>query len=109
MNGKWKTVIPYFLVLVLLASLVLGCGAKKAEGRVTIKVGVITDLTGPDSAACIPLTWAVQNTLKYLQRSEPIQGVELKLDIYDARLDHSRWLNTTRQEDVKQLTRVPRT
>lgn len=88
----WKKAIVCVLVLALLAlPLVglLGCG-KEEKGVVTIKVGYLTDLTGPAATAMRPNQWAILDAWKYLDETDPIAGVKLKLEPYDTQMNPAR-------------------
>ena len=106
MNKKWTTVLGCVLVLTLLATSTLGC-TKKAEEEVIIRLGNITDLTGPAATACVPYSWAYEESLEYLNEEDPIPGVEVQLVTYDGKLEPARavpgydWL---RARDVVAIT-----
>jgi len=90
MNHKWKVAISCFAVLALLTVVVSGCAEEGIEGKKVIKVGLITDITGPAGAALVPNTWAIEDWTKYINEEDPIPGVEIKLIIYDCKYDPSR-------------------
>jgi len=47
MKNNWRRGMACFLVLALIALLCMGCGDDKGDGKVTVVIGEITDLTGP--------------------------------------------------------------
>lgn len=90
----WKKATVSLLVLALLALPLLGlvgCG-KKETGAVTIKVGYLTDLTGVASPAMTVNQWAILDSWEYLEKTDPIPGVKLKLISYDTGFDASRFI-----------------
>jgi len=99
----WRTAVACAVILALLALPMLGCGDDEEDGKVTIKIGYLTDLTGPASSAMVPNLWAIQDAWEYLKEANPISGVDLKLEYYDTAMDTSRaipgyeWL---KQRDV---------
>jgi len=88
MNCKCKILVASLLILVLLVPLWVGCGGQKKG--VTIKIGEITDLTGPASPAIIPLHWALQDMVRYYNEGGLIPGVKFNLVTWDDRYDPSR-------------------
>jgi ABC-type branched-subunit amino acid transport system substrate-binding protein len=89
----WKKAIVSLLVLALLALPLLGllgCGSSNQTGTVTIKVGYLTDLTGPASSAMQVNQWAILDAWQYLEKNDPIPGVKLKLESYDTQMDPAR-------------------
>jgi hypothetical protein len=88
MNYKVKIGVAFLMTLVLLVPLCVGCGGQKKG--VTIKIGEITDLTGPASPAIIPLHWALQDMVRYYNDEGLIPGVKFNLVTWDDRYDPSR-------------------
>jgi len=69
----------------------LGCGEdKKEEAKVTIKIGYLTDFTGPAATAMVPNLWAILDAWEYLEVNDPIPGVKLELLSYDTAMDASK-------------------
>jgi len=89
MNRNWKKAVASVLVLALIAVLSFGC-AKKAEEKVVITIGEITDLTGPGSPAVIPLYYCLQDVVRYYNEEDLIPGVELDIVTWDNRYDPAR-------------------
>jgi len=89
-KDRWKRPIACFLVLALMAVLCLGCGGDKADGKVTIVIGEMTDLTGPASPAIIPFHYGLQDIIKYYNEEGFIPGVQLKAVTYDTHLNPAR-------------------
>ena len=88
----WEKAIVCLLVLALLAlPLVglLGCG-KKTQEKVTITIGLITDMTGPAGNSCAPYGMAVVDVCRYINDSDPISGVQLRVVSYDTTYNPSR-------------------
>lgn len=79
-----------FLVLALIALLCMGCGDDKGDGKVTVVIGEITDLTGPASPAIIPLHYVTQDVFRHYNEGGLIPGVELKLATYDQQFNPAR-------------------
>ena len=89
MKHGWKVAIVCLLVLTLLATIGAGCG-KKGEGKVTITIGQVNDLTGAASSICITVSKALQDIVRYYNDENLIPGVKLKAVIYDTGLDPSK-------------------
>jgi hypothetical protein len=112
MDGKWKRVIPCFLVLGLLATLWLGCG-KKEEGKVVIRVGYITDYSGGAAPAFESINKCMDDLARYFNDEGLIPGVTLKIDSYDAMYNPARdipayeWLKEKGAEVI--ITPAPHT
>ncbi|MCX5998048.1 MAG: ABC transporter substrate-binding protein [Chloroflexi bacterium] len=90
MRRHWKIAVVILSALVLLASPLLACGSKQTSGTVTVRVGYLTDLSGPASTAMLPNGMAIEDAWEYLEKNDPIPGVKLKLDAYDTQMDPSR-------------------
>jgi PKD repeat protein len=60
--------------------------------EVIITVGLLTDLTGPASPALMPVYYALQDLMKYINEEQPISGVKLRLFAWDTRYDASRFI-----------------
>jgi len=90
MNHSWRKVLASFLVLVLIAVLGVSCGDDEEEGVVTIRLGEITDLTGPGSPAVITLHWALEDMVKYYNENDLIPGVKMDIVSWDSKYDPSR-------------------
>ena len=84
-----KRAICCLLVLLPLAALLSGCGGPSEQG-VVIKIGEITDLTGPASPAIIPLHWGLQDIVRYYNDEGLIPGVKFSIVSWDDRYDPSR-------------------
>jgi len=89
-----KMVIACTLVLALLAIPAVGCGGDDdgGNGKVTIRIGEMNDLSGPASPACIDPHRALGDLIEYYNENELIPGVELKHSFYDTKYDASREL-----------------
>jgi len=74
----------------MVTTLCLGCGGEEPSGKTVIKIGNLTDLTGPASPATVPAAWALEDAASYFNEQNLIPGVELEIIHYDARADPSR-------------------
>ncbi|MBL7119305.1 MAG: ABC transporter substrate-binding protein [Dehalococcoidia bacterium] len=83
MNRKSRIAVACFLALTLVATLGLGCGDDEEEGKVTITVGHITDMTGPASSAYRAVNFALEDVFEYVNQEELIPGVNIKIITYD--------------------------
>ncbi|MBM4462955.1 MAG: ABC transporter substrate-binding protein [Chloroflexi bacterium] len=83
-----KRAVTVLLALILAAMLLPGCGG--SEGRVTITIGEIIDLTGPGSPALRNLHLALVDVIRYFNDEGLIPGVKMKLVTYDDRADPAR-------------------
>jgi len=90
MNHSWKRAIGSFFVLTLLATLCFACAEKEEEGKVTITIGEITDLTGPASPALLPVHYVTMDLVEYYNEEELIPGVKLKIVTYDNNYNPAR-------------------
>jgi len=90
MNHSWKRAIGSFFVLTLLATLCFACAEKEEEGKVTITIGEITDLTGPASPALLPVHYVTMDLVEYYNEEELIPGVKLRLVTYDNNYNPAR-------------------
>jgi hypothetical protein len=90
MKHYWKRTIVSVLVVALVATLCLSCGGSKGEGKVTITIGEITDLTGAGSPALKPLHYGIVDLAAYYNENNLIPGVKIKIATYDDGLDPSR-------------------
>ena len=89
MNRNWKKAVASVLVLALIAVLSFGC-AEKAEGKVVITIGEITDLTGPGSPAVVTLHYCLEDVVRYYNEEDLIPGVKLDIVTWDNRYDPAR-------------------
>jgi len=84
------------MVLVLAAVLLLtvpglvGCGGGGAVELPQIKIGILTDFTGPASFAVRPTLNAFMDCLKLAVADGTIEGATVKFYTYDQRTDYSR-------------------
>ena len=83
MNHKWKVAMACFMVVTLLATLSYGCAEKEEEGKVTITIGQITDLTGPASPAYSVVALALEDAVRYFNEEDLIPGVRINIVTYD--------------------------
>jgi len=91
MNHSWRKVLASFLVLVLIAVLGMSCGDEgDEEGVVTIRIGEITDLTGPGSPAVITLHYCLEDMVRYYNEEGLIPGVKLDIVTWDNKYDPAR-------------------
>jgi len=87
---KARLLITVLLAAALIATLAIGCGKDSADGRTTIVVGSVTDLTGPASHAVKYLRYALDDIVKYINEENPIPGVKLKVVMYDSQYNPAR-------------------
>lgn len=90
MNHSWKTAITSFLVFTLLATLCFACAEKEEEGKVTITIGEITDLSGPASPALLSVHYVTMDLVDYYNEEGLIPGVKLELVTYDCAYNPAR-------------------
>ncbi|MBM4463537.1 MAG: ABC transporter substrate-binding protein [Chloroflexi bacterium] len=88
-NGWKRNAVACFLVIFLIAAVGVGCG-KGTKEKVVITIGNITDFTGPASTALIPMTWAMEDMVRYFNDGDLVPGAKIRIASYDARYDHSR-------------------
>lgn len=91
MKSQWiRIVVSCLMILIIVAALGLSCGKGGGEGKRTIVIGHLSDMTGPASAALIPINYALEDLVRYYNEQGLIPGVELKVVTYDGRYDPSR-------------------
>ncbi|MBM4462724.1 MAG: ABC transporter substrate-binding protein [Chloroflexi bacterium] len=89
MRKGWTKGVAFFLVVVLTAAFGVGCGGG-SEGKVTITIGEVTDLTGPAATAARWSHMTAVDIVRYWNDENLIPGVKLKLATWDERFDPSR-------------------
>ena len=114
MSKRWgKVVLSCLAVLVVLGTLLVGCGKEEGEGKIVITIGHVSDMTGPASTALVPINYAARDLAKYYNDNNLIPGVELKVVEYDARYDPSRdipgWEWVKSKGAILGLTALPTT
>jgi PKD repeat protein len=62
----------------------------KEKEAAVITIGVLNDLTGYASGALRPYQWAMEDLVDYVNKEDPIPGVELRLVTYDTQFDPAR-------------------
>jgi hypothetical protein len=87
--SHWRIAVLCFLVFALLAIPFAGCGGKKGA-KVVIRVGELTDLTGPAGPALKWMTTSMDDLVKYLNENQFIPGAEIKMFRYDTQMDPSK-------------------
>lgn len=91
MKHRWITVVASCLmILAMVAAFCLSCGKGGEEGKVTIVVGNISDMTGPAAPALVPINYVMQDLADYFNDHDLIPGATIKVATYDARYDPSR-------------------
>jgi len=90
MMRTMKRVAVALLALVLAAMLLPGCGGGEEEGRVTIVIGEISDLTGTAAPALRTIHYALEDMSRYYNEEGLIPGVKIKVVSYDTRLNPAR-------------------
>jgi len=90
-RGLKKACIALFLILILGSTAGLGCAGGE-EGKTTIVIGNLTDLTGVAAPALEPMTWALEDIVKDINEQEPIPGVRLEVVNYDTAFNQARFL-----------------
>ena len=90
MRGVLRKVTLALLVLALVATFGFGCGAESGGGKVTLTIGLLTDMTGPASSLLRPGNKAIYDSTRYINEEDPIPGAQINIVTYDGRLDASR-------------------
>jgi ABC-type branched-subunit amino acid transport system substrate-binding protein len=90
MKKRWAMILASCLMIVaVLSALGLSCGGG-TEGKVTIVVGNISDMTGPAATALVPINYVMQDLANYFNDQNLIPGATIKVATYDARYDPAR-------------------
>lgn len=82
-----KKLLRLFALVAVVASLLVGCGAKDSE---TIKVGVNLELTGPVSIYGIPERKAMELALEEINAAGGVLGKQLEFIFYDNEYDTAK-------------------
>ncbi len=103
--SKWGILFIAILLLALLALMACGDDEETTETPgtteptmtaepteppvedVPIKIGLLTDKTGPASQALIPVDTALRDVVKYFEEKNLIPGVDIKIIDYDTQYD----------------------
>jgi hypothetical protein len=88
--AKRVTIVLLGLVLVATLGVGFGCGGGGGGGEVTIKIGLMTDLTGAASPSLRPIVDAFVDTARYYNDEKLIPGVKIKLSTWDTHFDTAR-------------------
>jgi len=89
MGRRQGKAIACFLVLALLATFFSGCHRATGQG-VTIRIGYITDVTGPGSPVLIHFTYILEDLVRYYNEENLIPGAKIKIVTYDTKADAGR-------------------
>lgn len=91
--GKW------FGLTVIMLTLVLAAGpTRAAEFKGTLKVGHITDLTGPAAATCRDVTAGIQGYVRYINEEKGgLSGYKLVVEDFDSKIDSNLLLSATKR------------
>ena len=69
----------------------IGCGGGgQDDGGGTVRIGILTDFTGPATYAVKPTVDAFLDSFKWAEEHDPIPGVTVEAITYDQRTDPSR-------------------
>ena len=66
-----------------------GCSRATGEG-LTIRIGYITDLTGPGSPVLRHFTYILEDLVRYHNEENLIPGAKIKIVTYDTKADAGR-------------------
>ncbi|MBU2549355.1 MAG: ABC transporter substrate-binding protein [Proteobacteria bacterium] len=84
---------------VLISTLVLSAGPVAAEQfKGTLKVGHITDLTGPAAKTCRDVTAGIQGYVRYINEEKGgVDGYKLVVEDFDSKIDSNLLLSATKR------------
>ncbi len=91
----WMRLAKGIIMAALLLSVLTGCegdtdSSETSAETVTIKIGNITDLTGPGASGMELVNMALDDIAKYYNDNSVIPGVEFKVIQWDGQMDSSR-------------------
>jgi len=89
MNHIWKRVVASLLALALIATLCVSCGGPSDEG-VTVIIGQVTDVTGPGAPALIPISYVIDDLVRYSNEEGLLSGAKAKVVTYSTGFDPAR-------------------
>lgn len=83
--------LVFMVVLILASGLTLGCGSSEENGGAgTIKIGLITDLTGGTSPLTKKTATAIQDATQYFMETDPLaEGLDFEVVLADQKMDDS--------------------
>jgi len=99
-----KSLILLALVLLVTLPLMVACGdddetaeptatttpTETPKKDVNIKIGLLTDMTGPAAAALIPVDQGLKDVVRYFNENDLIPGANLEIISYDTQYDPSK-------------------
>jgi len=91
MAGIRDRAVACFLVLVLLVTFSSGCIGKTEAGP-TIRIGYITDVTGPGAPVLVHFTLLLEDLVRYYNDEHLIPGAKIKVITCDTKADASRYI-----------------
>ena len=92
MDRRFVKVVGVILAAVLLLTMsgLASCGGTDESEGHEIRIGILTDFTGPAAFAARQATNAIIDYFRLLEETDPIPGVKVKIITYDTRSDFSR-------------------
>ncbi len=89
MNLRFAGKIVLLVVALMLATapFLLGCGGGQDGGENTMVIGWLGDQTGVSAGAFKEVVWGMDD---YFAEMDPIEGINIEMQLYDTRLDYGR-------------------
>lgn len=91
MHDSAKLVFAAIVFLSLIVMILAGCGSQSAQApgedvsKKPLKIGWLTDLTGPIASSCVPQMESAQDYLDYLNANGGVQGHPIEYVIIDTK------------------------
>lgn len=79
-------------ILLVAASVVAACGGGDEEETNTVVLGWLADQTGSSSTAFKEVSKGIDDYLANMEKTDPIEGVRIKVIAYDTRLEYGRYM-----------------
>jgi ABC-type branched-subunit amino acid transport system substrate-binding protein len=95
MHRKFRLFVMVLVMLSLVAALLVGCAQsgtqapKVDDSKKPIKVGWLTDLTGPIASSCLPQMEAGTDALNYINENGGVKGHPIEYVTIDTKYDNS--------------------
>lgn len=88
--NRLRMVSVILMAVILISASIIGCGKSEDEGKVTITIGGLFDMSGPAKAGIAPIADVFLDTAKYYNDHNLIPGVTINALTYDTQYSPGR-------------------